>query len=621
MTNNMLRLAQLLALALCPLAACGPGLESSPGWSDRWEVCGQLGGSVLSWVDAGPGVLVLSDIERFEVHDLPSGALRFSIPELDELRNERFSVSPDGTLLVVPGRGYLARWSLSDGVRLDDLVLSDTPDIADVVVWSPDSKRLAIRHATGASPGMVKLLSMPDGELVGTVPASPPAVLALPDSDTLVVVQSSEVIRYRIADRVEIGRTPLPLGRSIRAVSPDGSLVLVAREVSLSNVSSEVIRASDGNVLWTMTAYVGQFSADGRFVTGSDGNTAKTWAASDGILLLDGVRLGTSRDGSTVFSVGGNGVTLYGASLSPMASILHPAAGGVTAMSFSRDSALVATASGEIALWTVNRQSLVWAKAAPGAVTSLDFSPDGTLLLAAGPRAPGTLWRVSDGVLLHTFNDPDSGDTLYSLAFSDDGQTIVAGPAATPTIRMWRTADLVELKPLQTTRQNTAAIIAGHQLLTSAPEVWTLDPPVLWWRAPEEMMPPSCPEGGDWVMDLPYRGVLAGRSLSQVAKLFQSQGRSAQQLNGGSVFASGYFSVDLPTGAVWGVDGQRLGSLPVQGYLAAGTREPLVAVGTGIVIGTTGTQVVQLVCDRQYFREMCQGNSVHDELWPPFCDQ
>lgn len=74
-------------------------------------------------------------------------------------------------------------------------------------------------------------------------------------------------------------------------------------------------------------------------------------------------------------------------------------------------------------------------------VERVAFSPDGTLLADASFRGAVRLWRVGDGHLLRTMWKDDA--TFRGLAFSPDGQRIMAGGAQGPeaVICQWRVGD------------------------------------------------------------------------------------------------------------------------------------------------------------------------------------
>ena len=67
-------------------------------------------------------------------------------------------------------------------------------------------------------------------------------------------------------------------------------------------------------------------------------------------------------------------------------------------------------------------------------IFSLDFSPDGAMLVSSSLDSTVRLWQISDGTLLHTL--PEHTQAVVSVAFSPDGKLIVSG-SADGTIRLW----------------------------------------------------------------------------------------------------------------------------------------------------------------------------------------
>ena len=75
-------------------------------------------------------------------------------------------------------------------------------------------------------------------------------------------------------------------------------------------------------------------------------------------------------------------------------------------------------------------------------MNSLDFSPDGTLLVSAGEDATIKLWNVQTGTCLVTLTDHTR--PVNSLAFSRDGQFLVSG-SDDATVKIWKIGEA--LKP------------------------------------------------------------------------------------------------------------------------------------------------------------------------------
>jgi cytochrome c len=70
-------------------------------------------------------------------------------------------------------------------------------------------------------------------------------------------------------------------------------------------------------------------------------------------------------------------------------------------------------------------------------IVALAASPDGALLAAAGLGGSATLWRLSEGRLLHTLGGP--GQPFWSVAFAADGRTLWTG-GADQRVRGWDVA-------------------------------------------------------------------------------------------------------------------------------------------------------------------------------------
>lgn len=75
-----------------------------------------------------------------------------------------------------------------------------------------------------------------------------------------------------------------------------------------------------------------------------------------------------------------------------------------------------------------------------GGTVSLEFSPNGQLLVSTGRDSTVKIWRVSDGALLHTLGF-DSYE-IDSVAVSPDGQYVAAADRAVRSeVRVWRVSD------------------------------------------------------------------------------------------------------------------------------------------------------------------------------------
>jgi len=113
----------------------------------------------------------------------------------------------------------------------------------------------------------------------------------------------------------------------------------------------------------------------------------------------------------------------------------------------ARATATVQAQLGVITLENVSRvQRLRTLVGHYGRVTSVAFSPDGTLLASGSDDYTVRLWRSSDGTFLRSLQ----GHTGYvkSVAFSPDG-TILASGSDDNTVRLWQVSDGALLRTLK----------------------------------------------------------------------------------------------------------------------------------------------------------------------------
>jgi WD40 repeat protein/tetratricopeptide (TPR) repeat protein/tRNA A-37 threonylcarbamoyl transferase component Bud32 len=160
----------------------------------------------------------------------------------------------------------------------------------------------------------------------------------------------------------------------------------------------------------------------------------------------------------------------------------------VTALAFSRDGTLLATASNDrtVKLWDVGTLRVVRTlPAEPNAVVAVAFSPDGRLLASAAkvadtPPPPGTfrlqdpgqpsvvsLWELATGRLLRQLDGPVPA--LSHLVFAADGRTLAAGSRSAP-VRLWDVSTGKVSRTLEVLGDHVAfspdgkvLLVAGHK--------------------------------------------------------------------------------------------------------------------------------------------------------------
>lgn len=231
------------------------------------------------------------------------------------------------------------------------------------------------------------------------------------------------------------------------ALSPDGTTLAVALPHQIQ--------------LWPLEN--GKFTANTPAHKLNDTVGAEILAFSpDGALLASAhwpgiIRLWYTADGTLVRTIG----TLTGSTA------------WVKSLQFSPDGAVLAAGdvNGAISLYNVANGTLLatfggteqltthtWG------VTRLAFSPDGALLAATDPENWNThIWRVSDGALLHTFQEDTNNVNGY--IFSSDGRTLITLRA---NVHLWDVAEetLVYRQEIPGTFLAGGGLVSPDTLLT-----------------------------------------------------------------------------------------------------------------------------------------------------------
>ncbi len=109
----------------------------------------------------------------------------------------------------------------------------------------------------------------------------------------------------------------------------------------------------------------------------------------------------------------------------------------VTAISFSRNGELIATASNDktVKLWSRGGKEIKSLGGHSDGVTSVAFSPDGKIIASGSKDKSIILWNL-DGTQIRTLSGHD--DWVTDVSFSPDGQ-IIASASEDKTVRFWRT--------------------------------------------------------------------------------------------------------------------------------------------------------------------------------------
>jgi serine/threonine protein kinase len=231
------------------------------------------------------------------------------------------------------------------------------------------------------------------------------------------------------------------------AFSPDGTMLatggyhdLVVWEVA----TGQILRRID------LLSYGGEdvaFSPNSSMLAFTDTRTVQVIDVSTGQILymLDSTNwmdeVVWHPDGTTLISSGwGNPVTLWDLVTSEVLREMYDSeAYAVTSLAFSPDGSLLAASTGDGQVWiedvtTGQSTSTLGGEGGEFSLNSVAFSPDGSMLVTGGQDNKVKVWDATTGELLHTL--VGHIDDVNSVAFSPSGSYIVSG-AADGTVRVW----------------------------------------------------------------------------------------------------------------------------------------------------------------------------------------
>ncbi len=351
--------------------------------------------------------------------------------------------------------------------------------------FSPDGKLIA----TVGTDGMVTLWDVAAAE-----PAGPPLELGhevttgiwkgdrrgelsfSPDGRSLVWWFTDKVVIWDVATRQVIGR-PAGAGgkalkglppRSVIGFSPDGQVLL--------------LETRDGLVLWSVSKRgpAGlpikdveggrRFSPDGRILAVATENGVTLWDAAKGEPTGPPLKpphsqkdlgLAFSPDGGMLAAESSGEVILWDVAKREVAGLLNRSGGGISNFLFGAVSKVVFSPDGRVLVWLSNRgypppragEIFLWDldKRKPivppvghPAAWTVALSPDGRMMASGGDDHSLILWDVWSGRAL---GEPlliggkkRHGGGVLTLAFSANGETLVATTSNPPFLELWHVA-------------------------------------------------------------------------------------------------------------------------------------------------------------------------------------
>ena len=350
--------------------------------------------------------------------------------------------SPDGKRILTASRDAARVWSAATGKLLRRLVAHDGELLS--AAFGPDGALIV----TAGADGDALVWDANTGTVVTSLRGDVPLLAARFSPDGTRVVTAGQDPTAHVWD-VESGRLVSALRQGSAALtsavfSRDGRLIATTGTDNMAriwDVETErvvsVLRGHEDSVLGA------DFSADGtRIVTAGGGEdaTARVWDAVDaGKGLLEGVRpLATAafdRNAAFVVIVRNDRT----AEVRPRSSLRSPGAplgGGVTSVSFSPDGTLIAIAgrNGARIVDVRGRPSSTFPRL--GALKSASFDPTGARLVTAGARAAVLDLNTGARTDLVRPDPVDSSAQFVSAAFSSDGEEIVT-VAVDGVVTLW----------------------------------------------------------------------------------------------------------------------------------------------------------------------------------------
>ena len=404
----------------------------------------QAGGTALALsVD---GRTLAAGRDKIMVWDLAAGDSQ-PINELSETPVLSLALSANGETIAAAGpNGAILQWDFRR--RRQRTPLQGPRYGTRAIAFSPDDTLVA----TGGMPGSIWLWTPSkqhshilqrdaDVEILGEESTRDGTMLALKRGRGHILWNASGA-------RSPVDVTGFPERYTAIQLSPGGQVLAVLdgrgtihlwnaatgqslRQITVQGTSLERL---DLDAAGTLVAGVG---IDGDIVVAESG-TGKSWSkAADATGHARSVAF--SPDGRRVASGGLEGaVHVWDARTGDHLFALQNGETNVLALAFTPDGAgLAATTGSAIALWDLDRRAVRRTlRGHKGAVTSLSFSPDGTLLASGSLDKGAIIWSPVSGEALFRIDDAINPADVIGVAFTGDGRTL-ATRSRSGSVRLW----------------------------------------------------------------------------------------------------------------------------------------------------------------------------------------
>jgi WD40 repeat protein len=307
------------------------------------------------------------------------------------------SFAPDGQTLAAAAGERVRLWSVGDGTLLRTLrgYMSDVQDLA----FAPDGQSLAVAG------GSVHLWQIDEGALLSGLEDQhfrPNSLAFSPDRQSLAVASDAGIKLWRISDRTLFSTLG---GRTSQA----SSLVFAADGQRLIAAESDAIRVWNANTgtLWASQAidtaglYAIALAPDGRMFAAVYDRSIQLWHVDEDTpfyqldLAGDINSVALARDGETLAVAMDDALEVWRVRDGDE-DRLHQLPHGAQRVVFSPDGGLLASAwHTRVGVWDVTSGTLMASfDAHRDSITALAFSPDMRLLATAAQEGAVRLWEI-----------------------------------------------------------------------------------------------------------------------------------------------------------------------------------------------------------------------------------
>ena len=387
----------------------------------------------LAFSPTAPFLVSAGEDRRIKLWDVVENKHIRDFPDLHRSQVNDLAFSADGQRFLSGSRDSTARLWAIDGSPV--MSLSGHEGGVNAVAIAPDGTH----YLTGDEKGIIYLWS-PSGNLMRKLPINAERISALqfaPDGRSILIGTSSNTASLlKLNGEILATFGGHTAGIADVGFSPDGRMVLTASadgKAKLWTLQGEEILSFSGHSEQLTSA---AFSPNGRYVaTGSYDQLAKIWDVNfnlsyrRGLWHTDAINTITISPSGRRIATGSadQSIKLWG----PDGNYIRDLRGHtapVLALAFSPSDSLLASGGFDrtIRLWNTNGQCLTTMEGHSDAVNKLDFSPDGSRIASCGGGRDGSIriWDLEGREIASWI--AHSGNSVYSVEYSDDGQTLLS---------------------------------------------------------------------------------------------------------------------------------------------------------------------------------------------------